>query len=45
MGLDIDIAKDAGLHIRHRWFEFADANYAADKYAGQETTVELKFTF
>ena len=45
LGLDIQLAKQTGLYIRQRWFEYTDKNFNLDKYKGSETTVELKIFF
>jgi hypothetical protein len=45
IGLDFQLAKNTGLYVRQRWFKYNDANYSLDKYAGTETTVELKIFF
>ncbi len=45
LGVDIQLAKQTGLYIRQRWFEYADKNFNLDKYKGRETTVELKIFF
>ena len=45
IGIDFQLAKNTGLYIRQRWFKYHDANYSLDKYAGTETTVELKIFF
>lgn len=45
IGLDITLSKNVGLYLRHRWMKYEDANFALDKYKGQETTVELKLYF
>ncbi len=44
-GLDINLAQNAGLYLRHRWFFFEDESFQRDKYSGQETLVELKVFF
>lgn len=45
IGFDVDLGKDVGLYYRHRWFQYEDKNFAADRYKGQEATIELKVTF
>jgi predicted porin len=45
IGMDFQLAKNTGLYVRQRWFKYNDANYSLDKYAGTETTVELKIFF
>lgn len=44
-GLDYMMAKNTGLYLRHRYFQFEDRSYALDKFAGHETTLELKIYF
>lgn len=44
-GIDYDFAPNAGLFIRHRWVSSTDANYALDRFKGQQTIVELKLFF
>ena len=45
IGLDIQLSKNTGLYLRHRWMTYEDINFSLDKYKGQETTVELKIYF
>ncbi len=45
IGLDVQLSKNTGLYVRHRWMTYEDANFSLDKYKGQETTVELKIYF
>ncbi|MEM6287322.1 MAG: hypothetical protein AAF845_09200 [Bacteroidota bacterium] len=45
LGFDWTVATGAGLYLRHRWMDFEDRSFAADTYAGQETTLELKIFF
>lgn len=45
IGLDLLLSKNVGLYVRHRWMDYKDANFSLDRYAGQETTVELKLYF
>lgn len=45
IGCDIDLGKNTGLFIRHRWFQFEDRNFQKDQFSGQETVVELKAYF
>jgi hypothetical protein len=45
VGIDIQLAKQTGLYIRQRWFEYEDKNFHLDKYKGSETTVEIKIFF
>ncbi len=44
-GCDIELGKNAGLFLRHRFFEFEDRSFTADKFSGQETVVEIKVAF
>lgn len=44
-GLDINIGKNAGLYLRHRWFFFEDTSYKNDTFQGQESLIELKAFF
>ncbi len=45
LGLDIQLERNTGLYIRHRWMDYIDHNFALDRYKGTETTVELKIFF
>lgn len=45
LGFDVDLGKNAGLYVRHRWFSFEDRNFSLDQFSGQETLVELKVLF
>lgn len=45
IGLDYMMAKNTGLYLRHRYFQFEDLSFAYDKFAGHETTLELKIYF
>ncbi|MCB0737000.1 MAG: hypothetical protein KDC92_05770, partial [Bacteroidetes bacterium] len=45
IGCDIDLGKNTGLFIRHRWFQFEDRNFNKDQFKGTETVVELKAYF
>jgi len=45
IGLDIQLAKQAGLYLRQRWINYSDKNFALDQYKGMETTVDLKLFF
>ena len=45
LGFDWTVARNAGLYLRHRWMDFEDRAFAADAYAGQETTLEFKMFF
>ncbi len=45
IGIDLLLSKNVGLYVRHRWMDYKDANFSLDRYAGQETTVELKLYF
>ena len=44
-GLDYMMAKNTGLYLRHRVFQFEDTSFAHDKFAGHESTVEVKIYF
>jgi hypothetical protein len=44
-GFDIRMSKGAGLYLRQRWMEYADASFKDDQYKGFETTVEIKIFF
>ena len=44
-GVDIRISNQAGLYIRHHWFQQQDQNFTEDRIAGTETSVELKIFF
>jgi hypothetical protein len=44
-GFDINLSKNAGLFVRHRWIFFEDTSFRLDKFSGQETMVELKVFF
>ena len=45
IGLDIELAKNTGLYLKHRWMNYKDRNFSLDQYRGTETTVELKIFF
>lgn len=45
LGLDYMIAKNTGLYVRHRYFWFEDKSFALDRFAGHESSVELKIFF
>jgi hypothetical protein len=45
IGLDLQLAKNTGLYLRHRWMKYQDLNFSLDHYQGTETTVELKIFF
>lgn len=45
LGLDVEVGKNVGLFIRHRWYDFKDKGFALEQYRGQETTLELKAFF
>jgi hypothetical protein len=45
IGFDQSLGRNAGLFVRHRWFEFQDRSFALDHFRGQETLVELKVFF
>lgn len=45
IGLDIELAKNTGLYVRHRWMRYRDYSFALDRYQGAETSVELKIFF
>lgn len=45
IGCDIDLGKNTGLFIRHRWFSFEDRNFGKDQFSGQETLIEIKAFF
>jgi hypothetical protein len=45
IGLDVQLAKNTGLYLKHRWMTYQDFNFSLDKYNGTETTVELKIYF
>jgi hypothetical protein len=44
-GLDLDIGKNIGLYLRHRWMNYEDMNFGNDHYKGMESTFEIKATF
>lgn len=44
-GFDIDLGRNAGLYIRHRFFKFEDRSFTADQFSGQETVLEIKVNF
>lgn len=44
-GFDFMIAKNTGLYLRHRWFNYKDTSYPLDNFRGHETTIELKIFF
>ena len=45
LGLDIQMSRNTGLYIRHRWINYRDYSFELDQYIGKETTVELKIFF
>ncbi|MGB1039291.1 MAG: hypothetical protein ACPGVD_00290 [Flavobacteriales bacterium] len=45
LGFDYMMSKNTALYLRHRYFKFEDRNFALDKYAGHETTLEIKIIF
>lgn len=45
VGFDYMIAKNTGLYLRHRWFDFKDTSFPLDNFRGHETTIELKIFF
>ena len=45
IGLDLQLAKNTGLYIKHRWMNYQDQSFSLDHYKGTETTVELKIYF
>ena len=45
LGLDYMMSKNTALYLRHRYFKFEDRNFALDKFAGHETTLEIKIIF
>jgi len=45
LGLDFSMSKNTALYVRHRYFTFEDRNFEFAKFAGHETSVELKITF
>lgn len=45
VGLDIQLSRNTGLYIRHRWMKYRDYSFELDQYKGTETTVELKIFF
>lgn len=45
VGVDINIGKNAGLYLRHRWFSFEDTSFSLDTFKGQESMMELKVFF
>lgn len=44
-GFDVDLGRNAGLYARHRFFRFEDRSFTLDRFAGQETVVEIKVAF
>jgi hypothetical protein len=45
LGIDYDVNKTTGLHLRHTWMNHKDKNFTRDVFKGQETTFELKIFF
>jgi len=45
LGIDYDVSKTTGLHLRHVWMHHQDKNFTRDVFKGQETTFELKIFF
>jgi hypothetical protein len=44
-GLDYLMAKNTALYLRHRYFKFEDRAFTLDRFAGHESTLELKIFF
>lgn len=44
-GFDIDLGRNAGLYLRHRFFAFEDRSFTKDQFRGQETLLEIKVAF
>ena len=44
-GFDIDLGRNAGLYLRHRFFAFEDRSFTKDQFQGQETLLEIKVAF
>lgn len=45
LGFDLMVAQNAGIFFRHRWFAFEDRSFSAERYRGNEVTIELKTFF
>ena len=45
VGFDWTVSKSTGLYFRHRWINFKDKNFEADRLKGREVTIELKTFF
>jgi hypothetical protein len=45
IGADVMLSNQTTLYFRHRWFKFADRNFAGENFLGQEATIELKIFF
>lgn len=44
-GIDYEFIANAGIHLRHKWFDHKDENFRLDKFNGTETTLEFKYFF
>ncbi|MDB5257209.1 MAG: hypothetical protein JWM14_1904 [Chitinophagaceae bacterium] len=44
-GFDYSFSRSTTLYFRHRWFTFEDKGFPAEKFSGNEATVELKMFF
>ncbi len=44
-GIDYSMSKNTMLYLRHRYFKFEDSSFELARFAGHESTVELKIYF
>lgn len=45
VGLDVTLAPQMHLYLRHQWYRFVDPNFLDNKLRGTETMLELKMSF
>lgn len=45
VGVDVDIATNAHIHLRYKWFDHRDVLNREDHFRGEEITTELKIFF
>jgi len=45
LGIDYLLSKNTALYLRHRYFNYEDRSFELNKFAGHETTLELKIIF
>jgi hypothetical protein len=45
LGIDYNFNQRASLHLRNRWFNYADKSFTQDQFKGDEMTMEFKVFF